>query len=285
MSESPNLLEINNLGCDFSIRERLGWRRRVLRAVDRVDLTISNGDIFGIVGETGSGKTTLGKAIAGIQRPTRGAVRLSGKVVSSVDIRLPKSVSAQMQYVYQDPGASLDPRWTLRRSLHEPLVIHSPRSSASDRENSVRKMVTAMGLSPGLLDRFPHEVSGGQLRRMGLARVLVLAPKIVIFDEPTAGLDVLVQATVLGLMRDLLDQFKLTYILISHDIAVVSSICNRLAVMYGGNLVEIGPTTQVLKEPLHPYTRSLLASSLQIGGSRLTDSLEPLNTTAPRGTR
>ena len=235
---------------------------------------MAQGEILGIVGESGCGKSTLGKTIAGIHNPTKGSVRLSGEQIASPGQKYPSAARAQLQYVYQDPGASLDPRWTLRRSLHEPLIIHTdlPREQ---REAKVQEIVAAIGLPQALLDRYPHEISGGQQRRIGLARILVLAPQLVILDEPTSGLDVSVQATVLALLRDFQRGFNLTYLLISHDIAMVSAICNRVAVMYLGRIVEIGPTKQVLASPRHPYTQSLLAASPRIGGPRLTDSLQP----------
>ncbi|MEQ1954040.1 ABC transporter ATP-binding protein [Mesorhizobium sp. CN2-181] len=243
-----------------------------MRALDRVSFSVAEGEVLGIVGESGCGKSTLGKTIAGIRDPTGGSISFNGEQIASPGQQRPKGVRARLQYVYQDPGASLDPRWTLRRSLHEPLVIHT-NWSREQRAAKVDEIATAMGLPAALLDRYPHEISGGQQRRVGLARILVLAPQIVILDEPTSGLDVSLQATVLALLRDLRRGFNLTYLLISHDIAVVSSMCDQVAVMYLGRIVEIGPTNQVLARPRHPYTRSLLAASPRIGGPRFTDSL------------
>jgi oligopeptide/dipeptide ABC transporter ATP-binding protein len=270
------LLDVERLACHYPIRGLLGRRTGAVRAVDGVSFSLAKGDVLGIVGESGCGKSTLGKTIAGIQDPTAGTVSLAGEQIASPGQRRAAAVRARLQYVYQDPGAALDPRWTLRRSLHEPLVIHTnwPRER---REAKVREIVAAIGLPQPLLERYPHEISGGQQRRVGLARILVLRPQVVILDEPTSGLDVSVQATVLALLRDLRDRFDLTYLLISHDIAVVSSMCNRMAVMYLGRIVETGPTERLLADPQHPYTRSLLAASLRIGGPRLTDRLQPLD--------
>lgn len=271
-----HLLNVERLACHYPIRGVLGRQTGAVRALDGVSFGLAEGDVLGIVGESGCGKSTLGKTIAGILDPTEGSVSFAGELIASPVQRRPAAIRARLQYVYQDPGAALDPRWTLRRSLHEPLVIHTdwPREQ---REAKVQEIVAAIGLPQALLDRYPHEISGGQQRRVGLARVLVLAPQVVILDEPTAGLDVSVQATVLALLRDLRQRFTLTYIIISHDIAVVSSSCNRIAVMYLGRIVEIGPTKQVLSAPRHPYTRSLLAASPRIGGPRVTDSLQPLD--------
>ena len=271
-----HLLNVERLACHFPIHGLLGRRIGAVRALDGVSFSVDEGEVLCIVGESGCGKTTLGKTIAGIHDPTEGSVSLAAAQIASPGQKRPVAVRARLQYVYQDPGASLDPRWILRRSLHEPLVIHTnwPREQ---REAKVREIVAAMGLPKALLERYPHEISGGQQRRVGLARVLVLAPQIIILDEPTSGLDVSVQATVLALLRDLRHRFNLTYLLISHDIAVMSSMCNRIAVMYFGRIVEIGPTKQVLAYPRHPYTRSLVAASPRVGGPRLTDSLPPLD--------
>lgn len=264
------LLEVHCLSRDFTVRGFFGRGNKILRAVDDVSFSVAEAEILGIVGETGSGKSTLAKMIAGIQQPSSGWVSLSGEIVASRDLKLAKPVRAKLQYIYQDPSASLDPRWTLKRSLHEPLITHTDLSPQL-REEKILKLMADLELPSALLDRYPHEVSGGQQRRVGLARVLLLAPKFVIFDEPTSGLDVLVQAAVLKLLRDLRQEFGLTYLFISHDITVVSSICDRVAVMHNGSIVEIGPVNEVLVNPKHPHTRALLAASLRIGGARLTD--------------
>jgi oligopeptide/dipeptide ABC transporter ATP-binding protein len=269
------LLEINRLACYFPVRGILNRRIGTARAFDNVSFSMAEGETLGIVGETGSGKSTLGKTVAGIRDATHGSVNFAGEPLGPLSLRRRAAVRPRLQYVYQDPGASLDPRWTLRRSLHEPLEIHTNLSRKS-RELKVQKIVAAVSLPLDLLERYPHEVSGGQQRRAGLARVLVLAPQIVIFDEPTAGLDVSVQATVLALLRDLRRRFNLTYLLISHDLAVVGSMCERVAVMFLGRIVEIGPTQQVLATPRHPYTQSLIAASPRVGGPRITDSIQPL---------
>ena len=166
-------------------------------------------------------------------------------------------MASELQYVYQDPGASLDPRWKIRRSLHEPLIVHTGLG-ASERDELVRGILDAVGLPPGHLDLYPHELSGGQQRRVGLARILTLRPSLVILDEPTSGLDVSVQATVLNLFRELRQAFDLTYVLISHDLGVVQAMCDRIMVMYLGRIMETGPTEGLFGAPRHPCTRSLL---------------------------
>ncbi|WP_439498305.1 ABC transporter ATP-binding protein [Bosea sp. (in: a-proteobacteria)] len=268
---SPALLDVAGLARHFPVRGFLNRRVGTLRALDDVSFSVAKGEVLGIVGESGCGKSTLGKTLMGIHEPTQGEVRLAGARIASPGQKRAAEVRARLQYVYQDPGASLDPRWTLRRSLHEPLIIHTDWPRAR-REEHVQAIVKAVGLPQAHLDLYPHEISGGQQRRVGLARILVLGPQLIIFDEPTSGLDVSVQATVLALFRDLRREFDLTYLFISHDLAVVRSICDRVVVMYLGRIVEIGATTDVFNTPRHPYTRSLLAAAPRIGGPRVTEN-------------
>ncbi|MBX9873891.1 MAG: ATP-binding cassette domain-containing protein [Beijerinckiaceae bacterium] len=268
---SPPLLDVAGLARHFPVRGFLNRKVGTLRALDDVSFSVEKGEVLGIVGESGCGKSTLGKTLMGIHEPTQGEVHLAGTRIASPGQKRAASVRAQLQYVYQDPGASLDPRWTLRRSLHEPLIIHTDWSRAK-REKHVQAIVKAVGLPQAHLDLYPHEISGGQQRRVGLARILVLGPQLIIFDEPTSGLDVSVQATVLALFRDLRREFDLTYLFISHDLAVVRSICDRVVVMYLGRIVEIGATADVFGSPRHPYTRSLMAAAPRIGGPRVTEN-------------
>jgi oligopeptide transport system ATP-binding protein len=263
------ILEIRNLRRWFAIRgafnRRIGW----IRALDDVSLDVTPGEILGLVGESGCGKSTLGKTIIGIHQPDAGSIRFEGVDIAGLAPAQHRAVRRNLQYAYQDPGASLDPRWKIGRSLHEPLVIHTDMP-AKEREATVRQILRAVGLPETHLDLYPHEISGGQQRRVGLARILTLHPKVVILDEPTSGLDVSVQATVLALFRELRQAFDLTYIFVSHDLAVVRMMCSRVAVMYLGRIVEIGPTAEIFDNPLHPYTKSLLAAIPKIGGARIT---------------
>jgi oligopeptide/dipeptide ABC transporter ATP-binding protein len=263
-------LSVTDLVRHFPVRGLFNRKVGVLRALDGVSLVVQPGEVLGIVGESGCGKSTLGKTIMGIHNPGGGEVRLGGQVVGAPGMTRPKSVRARLQYVYQDPGASLDPSWTLRRSLHEPLIIHTDWSRAK-REARIGEIIRAVGLPDTHLDLYPHEISGGQQRRVGLARILALGPEVVILDEPTSGLDVSVQAQVLGLFRDLQALFGLTYLFISHDLMVVRSVCDRVAVMYLGRVVEIGPAAEIFRAPRHPYTRSLLAAAPRVGGARVTE--------------
>jgi oligopeptide/dipeptide ABC transporter ATP-binding protein len=253
----------------FPLRNAFGRRTGWLRAVDGVSLAVWPGETVGLVGESGCGKSTLGKTVMGIHAPTAGDIRFAGREIGRLPARERRAIAKDLQYVYQDPGASLDPRWRVAHSLHEPLRIHT-RLSHAERQAQVRAILTAVGLPDAHLDLYPHELSGGQQRRVGLARILTLRPRMVILDEPTSGLDVSVQASVLKLFRSLQETFALTYVFISHDLAVVRAMCARIAVMYLGKLVEVGDTALVFEAPRHPYTRSLLAAVPRIGGRRVT---------------
>jgi len=266
---SAPLLEIVDLTRHFPVRDAFGRRVGWLRAVDGVSLSVTPGETVGLVGESGCGKSTLGKTVMGIYTPTAGEIRFAGREIGRLPRRARRAVAKDLQYVYQDPGASLDPRWKVGASLHEPLRIHT-RLSRTEREREVRAILGAVGLPDAHLDLYPHELSGGQQRRVGLARILTLRPRLVILDEPTSGLDVSVQASVLKLFRGLQQTFALTYVFISHDLSVVQAMCGRIAVMYLGKIVEVGDTTAVFDRPRHPYTQSLLAAVPRIGGRRVT---------------
>ena len=265
------LLDVRNLRMYFPVRDH--WKRRVgwLKALDDVSFDVREGETFGIVGESGCGKSTLGKAIMGIHRPSAGSVLFEGNDIANLRPDKTLGLRSRLQYTYQDPGASLDPRWKIRASLHEPLIIHT-RLDGAAREARVREIIRTVGLPETHLDLYPHEISGGQQRRVGLARILTLNPALVILDEPTSGLDVSVQATVLNLFLELQRQFRLTYMFISHDLAVVRMLCDRVAVMYLGRIVETGPIEEIFSRPRHPYTQSLLAAIPEIGGHKVTDT-------------
>ena len=262
---SAPLLEVRGLSHDFHLKDG-----RTVHAVDGVDLSVESGEIMGIVGESGCGKSTFGKTLIGVLRADQGTVVFEGAPIQDLDGAALRAVRARFQYVYQDAGAALDPRWTIGRSLDEALVIHTELSRPG-RDARVRETLAAVGLREEQLALYPHELSGGQQRRIGLARVLALHPKLLILDEPTSGLDVSVQATILKLLTSLWKQYGLTLLFISHDLAVVRSICTRVSVMYLGRIVETGPTADVFAHPRHPYTRSLLAAVPLPGGRRVID--------------
>lgn len=268
---SDTILEINELSKWFPITN--AWNRKTgdLKAIDGVSLAVNKGEILGVVGESGCGKSTLGKTIMGIHKPSSGSINFEGGEVAGLNPSQSRKLRKRLQYTYQDPGSSLDPRWKIGRSLDEPLKIHTDLSK-EERFERVREILDAVNLPEMHLELYPHEISGGQQRRVGLARILTLHPSLVILDEPTSGLDVSVQATILKLFLDLKKKFDLTYIFISHDLSVVRMMCDRIAVMYLGKIVELGPTEAVFKSPRHPYTQSLLSAIPEIGGGRVTEN-------------
>ncbi len=268
---ADDLLVLQDLRKYFPILN--AWKRRTgwLKALDDVSLSVTKGEILGVVGESGCGKSTLGKTVMGIHPPSSGRIIFEGNDITDLKPWQSRELRRDLQYTYQDPGASLDPRWKIGRSLEEPLVIHTDLDRRA-RQVRVREILDAVGLPEDHLDLYPHEISGGQQRRVGLARILTLHPSLIVLDEPTSGLDVSVQATILNLFLDLQKQFDLTYVFISHDLSVVRMICDRVAVMYLGKVVELGPTDQVFDQPRHPYTQSLLAAIPEIGKQRITET-------------
>jgi len=268
----PEILGASDLVVELGGRRGLLRRRAGVRAVDGVDISIAEGETFGIVGESGCGKTTLARALLGLQRETAGDVRLQGRRVSGLDPRAARHVREAVQYVHQDPGAALDPWWRVGATLAEGLAIHGV-TDRTDQRARIAEILAAVGLDAAMAEHYPHELSGGQQRRIGLARILLLRPKIVILDEPTAGLDLSVQAAVLRLLRDLRARFGLTYVFISHDLSVVRRVCDRVAVMYLGRIVEQGSTATLFAEPRHPYTRALIAAAPHLDGRESGPSL------------
>ena len=261
--------------------------RPPVRAVDGVDLDLYPGEILALVGESGSGKTTLGRAILGLQRETAGDIHLDSQRVSAQPPEAARRLRKAIQYVHQDAAAALDPWWSIGATMAEGLKIHGIRVR-SERQARVEAMLTAVGLQPGAGRRYPHEFSGGQLRRVALARILLLQPRILILDEPTSGLDMSVQATVLNLLLDLRRSLGLTYLFISHDLSVVERLSDRVAIMLRGKIVETAATAQVFAAPEHDYTRTLLAaaprlisSARRCTGTSASRSSTPADTAPP----
>jgi peptide/nickel transport system ATP-binding protein len=233
-----------------------------LTAVDDVSFGINQGETFGLVGESGSGKTTVAKALVGLISPTAGAVRFRGQDLAGLSRSERMRFRAEAQIIFQDPLSSLSPRLRVESLLKEPLKIHGRDVRAE--WPSVRELMAAVSLSATLLDKYPHQVSGGQARRIAIARALVLNPHFVVADEPTAGLDVSIQGDFLNLLADLQERYRLTYLIVSHNLNVVRKITDRVAVMYLGKIVEIGVKTSVFRAPAHPYTHALLSANPEI---------------------
>ncbi|MBW1640171.1 ABC transporter ATP-binding protein [Microbacterium resistens] len=252
------LLSVRGLVKEYPQR---GARRGAppFRAVDGVDLDLEQGTTLAIVGESGSGKSTTGRCVLRLIEPTEGSVRFDGTDLLSLDRDQLRRRRSEMQIVFQDTYASLDPRWTVGRLLAEPLRLHE-RLSRREEASRVGEMLEVVGLDASYADRYPHEFSGGQRQRIGIARALMLKPRLVVCDEPVSALDVSVQAQVLNLMKDLQDQLGLSYLFISHDIAVVEFMADDVIVMSQGRVVEAGRCAEVLADPQDPYTRALLAA-------------------------
>jgi ABC-type oligopeptide transport system ATPase subunit len=253
------LLEVRNLVKEFSRKRGIFGAASVVRAVDGVTFDVHEGETFGLVGESGSGKSTTGRCILRLIEPTSGEVRFRGENV--LDFPRPRMRLARrdMQIVFQDPYSSLNPRMRVGAIVEEPLAIHKIGTRA-ERRARVAELFDLVGLDPSQLARYPHQFSGGQRQRIGLARALALNPSLIIADEPVSALDVSVQAQVVNLLMDLQERLKLTYLFIAHDLRLVRHICSRVAVMYLGRIVEMGPTEALFASPAHPYTRALLSA-------------------------
>ena len=248
----------------FSLERLTGRPPRCVRAVHEVSLTISIGETLGLVGETGCGKSTLGRLALRLDEPTAGTVIFAGEDITHLSEGKLRSLRSQMQIIFQDPYSSLNPRHTVRQILTLPLRLHSD-ITWRDREGRIRELMQKVGLSSDHAGRYPHQFSGGQRQRIGIARALAVDPQFIVADEPVAALDVSVQAQILNLMKELQQELGLTILFISHDLAVVSHLSDRIAVMYLGSIVEVGKTQQIIEEPLHPYTKGLLFAVPEVG--------------------
>jgi oligopeptide transport system ATP-binding protein len=253
------LVEVSHLVKDFVRGSGLFRHGTTVRAVDDVSFSIEEGETFGLVGESGSGKTTTGRCILRLIEPTGGTIRFRGDDVLSLSRQRMRETRRHMQIVFQDPYSSLNPRMRAGQIVEEPLIIHRLGDRAARRAR-VEDLFRMVGLDPTHLARRPHEFSGGQRQRIGLARALALNPSFLVLDEPVSALDVSVQAQVVNLLMDLQQQLRLTYLFIAHDLRLVEHICNRVAVMYLGKIVEVGPTGALFDAPQHPYTRALLSA-------------------------
>jgi oligopeptide transport system ATP-binding protein len=255
------LLEVTDLVKHFPIKRGILIDRTVdwVRAVDHVTLTISRGETLGLVGESGCGKSTLCRTILGLLRPTSGSIRFEGRDIGGLSRRQMRPLRREMQMIFQDPYASLNPRKRVGQIIGDPLKRQGVASGA-DLRIKVHELLDRVGLASEHYNRFPHEFSGGQRQRIGIARALALAPKLVIADEPVSALDVSIQAQIINLLDDLQDEFGLTYLFVAHDIGVVRHVSDRIAVMNAGKIVEEGSADQVCEHPRDPYTKKLLAA-------------------------
>lgn len=262
MNTQEPLVTVQNLKKYFPVTRGLIFQQRTgfVRAVDDISFTIARGETLGLVGESGCGKTTAGRTLLGLYPPTAGRVTIDGVNVCTARGRDLLAVRRKAQIIFQDPYASLNPRWTVDAIVGEPLRVHRIIPDPKARSERVKELLHLVGLSGRLINRFPHEFSGGQRQRIGIARALASEPLFVVCDEPISALDVSIQAQVVNLLEDLQDQFGLTYLFIAHDLSMVRHICDRVAVMYLGAIVEMGGRDELYEHPLHPYTQALLSA-------------------------
>jgi len=278
MSSAKILLEVCDVAKEFDVsrpwlnRVLEGQDKQILKAVDGVSFTINRGETLALVGESGCGKSTVARLVCGLYTPSRGSIVFDGVDMAKVASDELRGLRKRFQMIFQDPYASLNPRWRVGKIIAEPIVSHGLATTRSELKARVGQLLTQVGLSPLDADKFPHEFSGGQRQRISIARALSSNPEFLVCDEPTSALDVSVQAQILNLMKDLQREFGLTYLFISHNLAVVSHIATRVGVMYLGRLVEIADTRRIFTRPLHPYTQMLQSAipDLKMTGKQRT---------------
>jgi len=260
-TEAP-LLDVRGLTMHFPISEGIVLSRKVgdVKAVDGVDFTIGRGETLGLVGESGCGKTTTGRCILRLEKPTAGQILYDGRDVARMDREELTALRRRMQVIFQDPYSSLNPRMKVGDIIGEPIKVHGVEPDARRRQARVHDLLAVCGLDPKFADRYPHEMSGGQRQRVGIARALALDPEFIVCDEAVSALDVSIQAQVVNLLEDLRERFGLTYLFIAHDLSVVRHLCQRVAVMYLGRIVEMAHSDELFDNPLHPYTQALLSA-------------------------
>jgi oligopeptide/dipeptide ABC transporter ATP-binding protein len=260
--QNEPVIEVKDLVKHFPLTQGVVFRRTVghVHAVDGVSFDVRRGETLGLVGESGCGKSTIGRLLMGLERPTSGQIKVLGEDISTLGDKDLRRIRRDIQIVLQDPYSSLNPRMTVGDIVGEPFEIHPEVAPKGSRRARVQELLDVVGLSPEHLNRYPHQFSGGQRQRIGIARALALRPKVIVCDEPVSALDVSVQAQVVNLLDELQDEFDLSYVFIAHDLSVVRHICDRIAVMYLGKLVELGTDAQITEHPTHPYTQGLLSA-------------------------
>jgi oligopeptide transport system ATP-binding protein len=260
--EGHPLLEVRGLRMHFPVTEGIVVQRRVgeVKAVDGIDFWVRRGETLGLVGESGCGKTTTGRCILRLERPTAGAILYDGVDIAKAERKELLALRRRIQVIFQDPYSSLNPRMKVGEIIGEPIMVHGIERDASRRAARVRELLSVCGLDPKFADRYPHEMSGGQRQRVGIARALALEPEFIVCDEAVSALDVSIQAQIVNLLEDLRERFGLTYLFIAHDLSVVRHLCQRVAVMYLGRVVELAACDELFDNPLHPYTQALLAA-------------------------
>ena len=256
------LLKVDKLKKYFPITSGIVVQRHVgdVKAVDDVSFHVYRGETLGLVGESGCGKSTTGRTILQLYRPTAGSVEFEGVKLENIKGEDLRKMRRRMQMIFQDPYASLNPRMTVGRIIAEPLQVHQVSDNSKARQERVEYLMEKVGLNPYFINRYPHEFSGGQRQRIGIARALALEPSFIVCDEPISALDVSIQAQVVNLLEDLQGELNLTYLFIAHDLSMVRHICDRVAVMYLGRVVEVAETEELYNNPLHPYTQALLSA-------------------------
>jgi oligopeptide transport system ATP-binding protein len=256
------LLEVRGLQMHFPITEGMVVSRKVgeVKAVDGIDFSIARGETLGLVGESGCGKTTTGRCILRLEKPTQGQILFDGKDISRLAQKELVGLRRRMQVIFQDPYSSLNPRMKVGDIIAEPIRVHGLEPDPRRRRDKVRDLLSVCGLDPKFADRYPHEMSGGQRQRVGIARALAMDPEFIVCDEAVSALDVSIQAQVVNLLEDLRERFHLTYLFIAHDLSVVRHLCQRVAVMYLGRIVEMAESDELFDNPMHPYTQALLSA-------------------------
>jgi oligopeptide/dipeptide ABC transporter ATP-binding protein len=262
-----SLVRAENVSTTFVSQKSFG-KKAVVRAVTEVDLEIAEGETLGLVGESGCGKSTLGRTLLRLLEPSGGKIIFDGVDVTDASQHALRPLRKKMQMIFQDPYASLNPRMTIGNAIAEPLVIHDLAKTREERDARVQELLAKVGLRPEAARRYPHEFSGGQRQRVGIARALAVRPRFIVCDEPISALDVSIQAQIVNLLQDLQEAEQLTYLFISHDLKIVQHVCDRVAVMYLGRIVELAEAKTLYREPKHPYTQALLSAVPRIDAAK-----------------